>query len=324
MTTLKPFKIGGVVVDPPLILAPMAGLSHSPFRQLVASFSRPGLFFSEMLSARHLPQDIKKDSLWLKKTAIEFPLAYQIVAPSPEEAVIGAHHLSLYSADIIDVNLACPAPSIARKRKSGGHLLSDLSLVEKILSALRPVIACPFTVKIRLGKKPDLIFLRDLATVIEHCGVDAVTLHPRLITEKLKRRSRWEYIGHLKEMLSIPVIGNGDVQNAADCLKMFEQTGCDGVMIGRAAVQKPWIFSEITNGQPLVTTALIEETYHDACRRILEFFPKEQAIGRIKEFSWHYGKNMKFGHGFAARLQSCETLDLCLAYIKEHLTAALT
>lgn len=322
MGNLKPFNIGTIAIDPPLILAPMAGLSHSPFRQLVASFGKPGLFFSEMLSAKHLPHDVKKDSLWLKKSAIESPLAYQIVTPSAEEAVIGATHLHSYSAEIIDLNLACPAPNISRKRKSGGHLLSDLVLVEEILSSLRSSIPGPFTVKIRLGKKLDLGFLKEIASVIEKCGVDAVTLHPRLTTEKLRRRSRWEYIGHLKDMISIPVIGNGDVQGKADCLKMFAQTGCDGVMIGRAAVQKPWIFAECTDNPQLISAEFLENTYNDACNRILEFFPKEKAIGRIKEFSWHFHKNMKFGHRFAARLQSHETLDQCLTFIEENLKSA--
>jgi tRNA-dihydrouridine synthase len=245
------------------------------------------------------------------------------VAPNPAEAVIGAKHLDSYSAEIIDLNLACPAPSISRKRKSGGHLLSNLTLVEAMLTAVRAEVPCPFTVKIRLGKKPDLIFLRDIAATLEHCGVDAVTLHPRLTTEKLKRRARWEYIGHLKTMLSIPVIGNGDVQNRADCLKMFAQTGCDGVMIGRAAVQKPWIFSEITECPPLLTTDFLETTYADACRRILDFFPQEKAIGRIKEFSWYFSKNLKFGHLFAARLQSQKNLDQCLKFMKENFMKAV-
>jgi len=319
---LKPFNIANITIDPPLVLAPMAGLSHSPFRQLVASFAKPGLFFSEMLSARHLPQDIKKDSLWLKKSSLESPLAYQIVAPTAEEAVIGAQHLTSYSAEIIDLNLACPAPSISRKRKSGAYLLSDLSLVEEMLSAIRAATPGPFTVKIRLGKKPDLIFLRDIAAAFSHCGVDAVTLHPRLTTEKLKRRARWEYIGHLKTMVTMPVIGNGDVQNREDCLKMFAQTGCDGVMIGRAAVQKPWIFSEITERPPILTTDFLETVYDDACCRILQFFPKEKAIGRIKEFSWYFAKNLKFGHHFAARLQTQDNLDQCLVFIKENFRKA--
>ena len=317
MQKLTPFHIGNITIDPPLILAPMAGVTHSPLRQLIASFGRPGLFFSEMLSAKHLPDDIKKKSLWLRRTDAERPMAYQIVAPSPAEAALGASHLSDYGAEIVDLNLACPAPNIAGKRRAGGFLLSDLALVEEILVALRPVVACPLTVKIRLGVKPDLVFLQDLVCVLEGTGVDAVTLHPRLTTEKLKRRARWEYIGHLKGMTTLPVIGNGDVLTRDDCLAMFAQTGCDGVMIGRAAVQKPWLFAEIMGVEQRITAEFLLATYQEACRLIMDFFPETHALGRLKEFTWYFTKNLQFGHRLAARMQNLPTLAACREFVEQ-------
>lgn len=318
MLPLKPFNIGTVTIDPPLVLAPMAGVTHSPLRQLVASFGRPGLFFSEMLSAKHIPDDIKKKSFWLAREACEQPMAYQIVAPSPEEAALGASHLCQIGAEIIDLNLACPAPNISGRRRAGGFLLSDLPLVTKILSSLRPVVSCPLTVKIRLGVAPDLIFLRDLVEILEGVGVDAVTLHPRLTTEKLKRRARWEYIGHLKTMTRLPVIGNGDVVTKEDCLTMFSQTGCDGVMIGRAAAQKPWIFGEIAGGDDQeITAEFLFATYQEAWRLITYFFPANQTLGRIKEFTWYFCKNLRFGHRLAARMQNQPNLSACWQLIEE-------
>lgn len=295
----------------------MAGVTHSPLRQLVASFGKPGLFFSEMLSAKHLPDDIKKKSLWLRRSEAERPMAYQIVAPSPAEAALGASHLSDYGAEIVDLNLACPAPNIAGKRKSGGFLLSDLALVEEILVALRPVVSCPLTVKVRLGVKPDLAFLQDLVGVLEATGVDAVTLHPRLTTEKLKRRPMWEYIGHLKGMTRLPVIGNGDVVTRQDCLSMFAQTGCDGVMIGRAAVQKPWLFGEIIGEEQEITPEFLLTTYLEAYRLITDFFPETHALGRLKEFTWYFMKNLQFGHRLAARMQNLPTLTACLDLVEK-------
>lgn len=311
MTIPAAFNIGAVRIDPPLVLAPMAGVSHSPFRRLVASFARPGLFFSEMLSARHLPNDVRKNSLWLQREAVEHPMAYQIVAPTPEEAVIGARELAGYGAEIVDLNLACPAPNIAGRRKAGGHLLSDLALIEKILTALRPAIACPLTVKIRLGVAPDLAFLRELAGVLEATGVDAVTLHPRLTSEKLKGRARWDYIGHLKAMTRLPVIGNGDVTSREDCLAMFRQTGCDGVMIGRAVVRKPWLFAEVLGEERELTADFLWATYQEAWRLITEFYPEHMALGRIKEFTWYFSQNLRFGHRLAARMQNLSTLAAC-------------
>lgn len=321
MIPLPPFAIGNISIDPPLILAPMAGISHSPFRRLVAHFGRPGLFFSEMLSARHLPDDIKKNSLWLQRTVAEFPLAYQLVASTPAEAALGASQLMAYNGEILDLNLACPAPNI-KGRKAGGYLLSDLTLVDAILAAMRQSIASPMTVKIRLGAKPDLGFLEELMAVIEQNRVDAVTLHPRLTTEKLNRRARWEYIAHLKSLTSLPVIGNGDVQTKEDCYKMFSQTGCDGVMIGRAAVQKPWLFAEISGQEILVDKPFLYQTYFMAWSMFSAYFPPEKALGRIKEFTWHFSRNMPFGHRFAARLQSLSTLNDCQRFAEQNLLAS--
>lgn len=316
MTKLKPFQIGNIDISPPLVLAPMAGVTHSPFRQLVAKFGGCGLLFSEMLSARHLPNDIKKNSLWLHKTEVERPLAYQIVASTAEEAALGATHLETYSADIVDINMACPAPNI-RKRKAGAFLLSDIRKIEEILTAVRNSISCPLTVKIRLGVKPDMSFLKDLAALFDDL-VDAITIHPRLTTEKLKRHSRWEYIGHLKQMSNLPVIGNGDVKTREDCFKMLAETGCDGVMIGRAAVQKPWLFKEICQGDFDIDHHFLHETYTTFCKMLLDYFPKEMAIGRIKEFTWYFSKNLKFGHRFAAQLQSRKAVDDCLEFIEQN------
>ena len=321
-----PFSIGQVIIDPPLVQAPMAGVTHSPLRQTIASFGRPGLFFSEMLSARHLPHDLRKNSLWIKRTEIERPMAYQIFAADAEEAVQGCRELLETDAEIIDLNLACPAPNIAGKRKAGAHLLSDLGTVATMLAGLRQEVSDrPLTVKIRLGKKPDLVFLKELAALLEENRIDAVTLHPRLVSEKLRRRARWEYIGHLKDMSNLTVIGNGDVKSSADCHKMFAQTGCDGVMIGRAAISKPWIFAEISNNQPMdLTPEFLFNTYSHAIDLITNFFPMEgMAMGRIKEFTWYFSKNLKFGHRFAARMQPINSLQACQQYIKENFLKAV-
>ena len=323
MHPLKPFSIGPILIDPPLITAPMAGVTHSPMRQLIASYGKPGLFFTEMLSAKHISQDVKKNSLWVQRSEIEHPLVYQIFAASPEDAATGSREILSKNPEIVDLNMACPAPTIAKQKKSGAFLLSDLSLVEKMLSAMKTELNCPLTTKIRLGKKPDLLFLKDLVAIMEDCGVAAVTLHPRLTSEKLKRRARWEYIAHLKDMTQIAVVGNGDVQTKEDCFKMFQQTGCDGVMIGRAAIQKPWLFAEICGKEQELTPDFFRESYEDALRLIVSFFPESQAIGRLKEFTWYFSKNLLFGHNFAARLQSLTDLASCRSFINENFAKAV-
>jgi len=287
-------------------------------RQLIASLGAPGLFFTEMLSARHIPQDISKGSLWLQRAECERPMAYQIFASTPEEAALGTRGLLALDPEIVDLNLACPAPNIARKRKSGAHLLNDLPLTARILKAMKGELDRPLTAKIRLGKRPDLIFLREIGAMLESCGVAAVTLHPRLTGEKLKRRARWEYIAHLKDAINIPVIGNGDVKTPADCLKMFQETGCDGVMIGRAAIQRPWIFAEICGRHIEVDLDFLRSVYLKGLELICSFFPETMALGRLKEFTWYFSRNLKFGHPFAARLQGKKSLKECRAYIKDN------
>ena len=305
------------MIDPPLVLAPMAGVTHSPLRRLVASFARPGLFFSEMLSARRLPHDARTGSVWLQRGEEERPMAYQIFAASPEEAETGCRILMEAEAEIVDLNLACPAPNISGRRKAGAHLLDNLQGAEAILRAMRSVLDRPLTAKIRLGHSPDLVFLKDFTAMLEDCGVAAITLHPRLVTEKLKRLARWDYIGHLKTMARVPVIGNGDVRTPEDCRRMFAQTGCDGVMIGRAAIQKPWIFAEILGQPTVVDRDFLLATWLSAAGSIAESFPETKALGRIKEFTWYFGQNLKFGHGFAARMQPLESLAACLEYGRE-------
>ncbi len=304
-----PFRIGAVSIDPPLVFAPMVGLSHSPLRSLVAELGRPGLFFSEMLSASRLPSESFASAPALHRTPAEFPLAHQLFAATPEQAERGARALLRGEGDIIDFNLACPAPAIAGKMRAGAFLLSDLGQSEAILQRLRRTVSQrPLTVKIRLGLRPDLVYLKDLCQMLEGCGVEAICLHPRLVGEKLKGRARWEYIGHLKTMSRLPVIGNGDVTSAADCRRLFAATGCDGVMIGRAAVQKPWLFGEIC-GRPFeASPASLLAIYLDCCRRITGLYPERRALGRIKLFTWYYAANLRFGHRFAAHAQGAESL----------------
>lgn len=320
---MKSFSIGKINIDPPLVLAPMAGITHSPFRRLVASFGKPGLFYSEMLDARRLAYEEMNQALSLKRSGLEQPAAYQIFASNTEDAVHGCRKLVAGGAEIIDLNMGCSSSVIARRKKSGSYLLSDLVLAEQMLTGMRRAItARPLTVKIRLGKKPDLHFLRDMAGLLENCGVDAVTLHPRLTTEKLKRRARWDYIGHLKTMTSLPVIGNGDVTSKEECEKMFRDTGCDGVMIGRAAVRQPWLFGEICGREIEVTPEFLYATYRNICRDIIDFFPEKKALGRIKEVTWHFSQNLKFGHRLAARMQMLPTVQACLQMSEENFLKA--
>lgn len=315
---MQPFSIGKVKLENPLIFAPMAGVSHSPMRQLIMSFAKPGLFYSEMLSSRSLQKEDFDSSIYLKAEEGEHPITYQIFASNREDAIVGSERLIQGKIDILDLNISCPAPEIAKKRKAGAYLLNDLKLIEEILSSMKKVTGeTPLTAKIRLGKKEDKVFLKELNDVFESCEIDAVAIHPRKTGDKLKGISKWEYIAYFKSISKIPIIGNGDVVDRETCMKMFSETGCDGVMIGRAAVQKPWIFDEILNNKKYdLTPEFLLETYKLSISKFGEFFEEPKALGRIKEFTWYFKKNMKFGHFFVSKVQNSNSL----IEIQNHIT----
>ncbi len=319
---LKGFKIGDFQIHFPAIQAPMAGISHSPFRILISKYGNPGLFFSEMLSAKSVLNEDFSDSIYLKciDTEKERPIAYQIFSSEEESAFSACERLNKEKyIDIVDFNLSCPAPEIAKKRKAGAYLLSDLKLSHSILKTMKKALTKPLTVKVRIGVKEDKGFLKELVSMVEDAGVNAITVHPRLVKDKLKGKSKWEYIAFVKDIAKIPVIGNGDVKTKNDFFKMFEETGCDGVMIGRAAVQKPWIFGEISGKEFNVNADFLIELYSTMLELYTSFFPPEKAIGRIKEFTWYFSKNLKFGHYFASRIQSCTSSNEISAFFKKNL-----
>jgi len=316
---MKPFSIGNIKLSNPLIFAPMAGVSHSPMRQLIKDFYKPGLFYSEMLSSKSLVGEDFNSSIYLKADENEYPITYQIFASNKEDAIEGCKVLVKGNVDIVDFNLSCPAPEIAKKRKAGAYLLNDLKLVEDILQGLKGVCCdTPLTVKIRLGTKEDKVFLKELNDLFQKIGINAVAIHPRKTGDKLKGLSKWEYIGYFKSISKIPIIGNGDVIDRDTCLKMFTETGCDGVMIGRAAVAKPWIFDEILNDRKYkLSNEFLIETYLQALENFSNFFDEKQAIGRLKEFTWYFKQNMKFGHFFVSQIQNSKSLKEIRQHIED-------
>ncbi len=320
MGLIKPLKISNLTINFPAIQAPMAGITHSPFRILLAQYGKPGLFFSEMLSSKSVLYEDFSQSIYLKciDTEKERPIAYQIFASDPESAYNAAVRLEKEQyIDIIDFNLSCPAPEIAGKRKAGAFLLSDLKLASQILKAMRKAVKKPLTAKVRIGSKEDKGFLSELIRMVEEAEVDAITVHPRLVKQKLKGKSKWEYIAFIKDIAKIPVIGNGDVKTKDDFERMVKETNCDGVMIGRAAVQKPWIFAEIKGKNLKITPEFLIILYEKMLNLYSNFFPPEKVLGRVKEFSWYFSKNLKFGHYFASKVQSSKSIEEIEAFFKE-------
>jgi len=242
-------NIGAITLKNWLILAPMAGLTDLPFR-LIAKKHGAALVTTEMVSAMGLirnrddnPRTKNRTFEYLKSHSSEKPLSVQIFGSSPEVMAEGARIVVEQGADIVDVNMGCPAKKIV-KTGSGGALLKNTRALQAIVSAVRLACPVPLTVKIRAGWSRDLLGAVEIARIIEGCGADAVTVHPRFVTQGFSGQADWNIIARVKEAVDIPVIGNGDVFTSSLALTMKTFTGCDGVMIGRGAIGNPWIFNQ--------------------------------------------------------------------------------
>ena len=226
----------------PLVLAPMAGITDFPFRMICKRLGA-GLVYSEMLSVEALVREHKRTKGMLRTDPDERPVVFQIFGSKPESLAEAARIVSRADVDFIDINMGCPVPKVL-KCGAGSALLRDIPLAREIMSAVVSASRIPVTVKIRLGWDTKNIVALDVARAAESAGIAAITVHGRTKVQGFSGHADWSMIKAVKESVGIPVIGNGDVRSARDAKRMLDETGCDGVMIGRAVQGNPWIFRE--------------------------------------------------------------------------------
>jgi nifR3 family TIM-barrel protein len=236
------FHIGGVLIDPPLALAPMAEVTDTYYRSLIKELGGAGLVVSEFISAEGLTRQNARSHQMLAFNENERPVAIQIYGGDPDRMDDAAAIVEEQGVDIVDINMGCPVKKIVNNG-AGSALLKDFDRAARVVEKIRKRVKIPVTVKVRKGWESDDVL--PLLKRFEEIGVAAIAIHGRTRNEAYTGASDWSYIAEVKSELKIPVWGNGDVKTAADAIRMFEQTGVDGVMIGRAALHNPFIFRDI-------------------------------------------------------------------------------
>ncbi len=294
---IKKLKIGNVELKNNILLAPMAGVTDLSFRKICKKYGEPGLVCTEMISSKGLFYNDKKTEQFLKLNEEKRPIAIQIFGSDPEIMGKAVKIVEKY-ADIIDINMGCPAPKVV-KNGDGSKLLLNLELISKIVKEAVKNTEKPITVKIRKGWNDENIVAVQAAKIIEEAGAKAITVHGRTREQYYSGQVDLDIIKEVKKEVKIPVIGNGDIKSAKDAIKMFEYTGVDGIMIGRGILGEPWemknIITELQGNKEIIEKTPKEKFEIIKEHIELEIQEKGEYVG-IREMRKHicwYLKNLK-------------------------------
>ncbi|VEU80084.1 tRNA dihydrouridine synthase DusB [Haploplasma axanthum] len=319
------FKIKNIEINNKVILAPMAGVSNSPFRKLARKYGA-GLVYAEMVSDKGLINANDKTKKMLYMEDFEKPMIQQVFGSDIESMVEAAKFIDENSnCDAIDINMGCPVPKVAIKAQAGSSLMKDPAKIYELVKAVKEAVNKPITVKIRSGWDSDSVNAVEVAKKIEEAGASAITVHARTRAQGYSGEPDLDVIKAVKEAVSIPVIGNGNIVDGISAKKMLEYTKCDAVMIGRAALGNPWVFREIDaflNGEeipPRPTNKEIFDLIMTHMEELIKFKGEKLGILEMRGHSPWYLKGIPNASEVRKNLTKCNSKDEMEAVLRDFL-----